>query len=131
MRIFKTKAFNKWARGLIHDDSLRVAAHEIYAGKFDVSLGKKVFKKRIATVGKGKSGGTRTIVAYQEGKHLFFMYGFEKNEKSNITDTEKKALQKLAIVYLSFSDRQLINEVTNKRLIEIKQRSIHINNPGS
>ncbi|HFE37238.1 MAG TPA: hypothetical protein ENK06_02305 [Gammaproteobacteria bacterium] len=52
MRIFKTKAFNKWAKGLLLDDSLLVASHEIAAGNFDASLGQKVYKKRIAVAGR-------------------------------------------------------------------------------
>ncbi len=123
MRIFKTKVFNKWAKGLLLDNSLLVAAHEIAAGDFDASLGQKVYKKRIAVAGKGKSGGARTIVAYQEGNNLFFMYGFEKNEKSNITNTEKKALQELAKVYFALSNKQLNKEVKDNRLIEVKRQS--------
>jgi len=122
MRIFKIRAFNRWAKGLLTDDTLLVSAHQIVAGNFDASLGKKVYKKRIAIAGKGKSGGARTIVAYQEGNNLFFIYGFEKSEKSNVTDTEKKALQKLAKVYFSLSDKELNKEVLSKRLIEIKQQ---------
>ena len=100
-----------------------MSADQIAAGNFDASLGKKVYKKRIAIAGKGKSGGARTIVAYQEGNSLFFMYGFEKNEKSNTTDTEKKALQELAKVYFSLSNKALNKEVKDKRLIEIKRKT--------
>lgn len=121
MRIFKTKMFNKWAKGLLSDGDLLASAYEISAGDFDASLGQKIYKKRIAVLGKGKSGGTRTIVAYQEGNNIFFMYGFEKNEKSNITNTEKKALQKLAKVYFTLSNKKLNIEVVDKRLIEIKR----------
>ncbi len=127
MRIFKTKVFNKWAKGLLSDDSLLVSAYEIAAGNFDASLGQKVYKKRIAVAGKGKSGGVRTIVAYQQGNNLFFMYGFEKNEKSNITNAEKIALQKLANVYFALSNKGLNKEVKDKRLLEITRQT---NTPG-
>ena len=130
MRIFKTKAFNRWAKGLISDNSLLVAAYEIAGGNFDASLGQKVYKKRIAIAGRGKSGGSRTIVAYQECNNLFFMYGFEKNEKSSVTNTEKKALQELAKIYFEFGDMELNKEVKDKRLIEIKRQMKYMNKPG-
>lgn len=123
MRIFKIKEFNKWANNLLTDDSLLEAANEIADGVFEASLGQKVYKKRIALEGAGKSGGTRTIAAYQEGNNLFFMYGFEKGSKANITKDEKKGLQKLAKVYFSLSTRDLNSEVKAKRLVEIKQKT--------
>ncbi len=39
MRIFKIKAFNKWAKGLLTDDSLLAAVDEIIVGNYDASLG--------------------------------------------------------------------------------------------
>lgn len=123
MRIFKTKAFNQWAKKLLTDENLTEAAKEIAAGTYDASLGQKVYKKRIALEGAGKSGSTRTIVAYQEGNNLFFMYGFGKGKKANIKEDEKKALQKAAKVYLALSDKNLNDEVKAKRLIEIKQKT--------
>lgn len=122
MRIFKTKVFNKWAKGLLSDKNLLAAAEEIAAGDFDVSLGQKVYKKRIATIGKGKSGGARTIVAYQEGNNLFFVDGFTKGEKANISPTEKIALQKAASVYLALCTADLNKAVKANKLIELKLR---------
>lgn len=55
------------------------------AGNYEASLGKKVFKKRIAIGSKGKSGSARTIVAFQQGNNVFFMYGFAKGRRANIT----------------------------------------------
>ena len=120
MRVFKTKAFNRWAKGLLSDDSLLVAAYEIAAGDFDASLGQKVYKKRIALAGKGKSGGARTIVAYQRGNSLFFVDGFTKGEKANISPTEKVALQNAATVYLALNTAGLNKAVKANKLIEIE-----------
>ena len=122
MRIFKTKVFNKWAKGLLTDESLLEAAYEIAVGNFDASLGQKVYKKRIAVAGKGKSGGARTIVAYQEGNNLFFVDGFTKGEKANVTPVEKVALQNAAKVYLALSTTDLNKAVKANKLIEIKQK---------
>lgn len=122
MRIFKTKAFDKWAKGLLSDKNLLAGAEEIAAGNFDASLGQKVYKKRIAVTGKGKSGGARTIVAYQEGNNLFFVDGFTKGEKANISLTEKIAFQKAASVYLALCMADLNKAVKANKLIEIKLR---------
>jgi len=37
----------------------------------------------------------------------FFLYGFSKNERSNIDNTEEAALKKLAAVLLSMSSQDL------------------------
>lgn len=50
------------------------------------------------------------------------MYGFEKNERTNITDKEKETLQEAAKVYFSPGTRDLNKEVKDKRLVEIKQK---------
>ena len=77
MRIFKTKAFNQWAKKLLTDESLLDAADELVAGKYDASLGKKVFKQRVALSNAGKSGGTRTIVrSVSKGKQCIFYVWF-------------------------------------------------------
>ena len=123
MRIFKTKAFNRWAKGLLTDESLLVAVDEISVGRFDASLGQKVYKQRVAIAGAGKSGGARTILAFHEGDNVFFMYGFEKNERANISKTDKEALQKAAKVYFALNDKKLTDELQAGRLVEIKRKT--------
>ena len=122
MRIFKIKPFNRWAKGLLSDDSLLDAVDELVAGNFDASLGQKIFKQRVALEGAGKSGGARTIVAFHEGDNVFFMYGFEKNQRTNISKTEKEALQKAAKVYFALKGKKLTDEIKAGRLVEIKRK---------
>lgn len=50
------------------------------------------------------SAGARTIVASYLGERWFFIYGFSKNEQSNISNKEKEALTKLGNELLEFSD---------------------------
>lgn len=121
MRVFKTKIFKRWAKGLLTDASLLNAVDELVAGKYDASLGKKVFKQRIALSGVGKSGGTRVIVVYHEGDNVFFMYGFEKNERANISDTEKRAFQKMAKYYLSMKSKEVGIAIKANELVEVKK----------
>jgi len=66
MKVWKTKAFARWARkeGLDDDDLLQ-AADEIASCRFEGNLGGDVVKKRVARAGGAKRGGFRTIVAYR------------------------------------------------------------------
>ena len=41
-------------------------------------------KQHLARVGQGKSGGYRTVIAFRRGDRAVFLYGFAKNERSNI-----------------------------------------------
>ena len=123
MRIFKTKTFNRWAKDLLTDESLLDAVDEIVAGNFDASLGKKVYKQRVAIAGAGKSGGARTILAFHEGDNVFFMYGFEKNQRANISKTDKEALQEAAKVYFALKGKRLTDEIKAGRLVEIKRKN--------
>src|SRR3990167_5678284 len=89
MRIFKTRCFAKWAKKEnLRDAALCKAVTEIEQGLVDVDLGGHVYKKRIAVKGKGKRGGVRSILAYQAGSEAFFIFGYTKNEKANISQEE-------------------------------------------
>lgn len=66
-------------------------------GLIDANLGGGVFKKRVGIAGRGKRGGARTLVATNKGDRWFFVFGFEKNQRSNITDNELNALQELSV----------------------------------
>ena len=68
MRVFKTKAFHKWAaQERLTDVVLRAAAKEMAQGLIDADLGGYVVKKRAALPGRGKSGEVRTLVAFKRG----------------------------------------------------------------
>ena len=51
---------------------------------------------------------------------MFFMYGFAKGKRANITPKEKKALQKMASIYLGYSDKELNIAVKQKNLFEVE-----------
>ena len=77
-------------------------------------------KKRVALQGQGKRGGARTIVATKRGRRWFFLYGFEKSERSNVDQFELKVLQEVAKELLEFDDRQLAAALTAGEIVEIK-----------
>lgn len=120
MRVFKTKRFAKWAKkSLVSDAILIKAAIEIEEGSFEANLGGSVLKKRVATKGRGKRGSVRTIVFFKKGRVCFFVYGFEKKEKDNITDNEEKAFKIIAKNLLAFSDTILKKQVAQGNLFEV------------
>ena len=105
MSVYQTKEFAKFARKAdLGNAELLEAAKAVASGLSDADLGGGVFKQRIAREG-----------------HSFFVHGFAKNEKANITPKELKALKKLATTFLSLDAEALekasaageIAEVTN------------------
>ena len=95
----------------------------IIAGNFDASLGQKIFKQRVAEGNTGKSGSMLTILAFHEGNNVFFMYGFSKGQRANISDKEKRALQAAAKDYFALKGKKLTDEITAGRLVEIKRKT--------
>lgn len=81
-------------KSALSDEALSRAVFEMAQGLVDADLGGCVVKKRVALLGRGKSGGARTIVATNRGDRWFFMYGFEKNERANIDKDELKSSRK-------------------------------------
>ena len=107
-RVFKTRHFQRWMRKTeLTDDLLLEAVLEMAAGLVDADLGCGVLKKRIGLAGRGKSGGVRTLVATRRESKWFFVFGFEKNDRANISADELAALQELAAELLTRTDAQL------------------------
>ena len=121
MRIFATRAFSRLdVTRELGDADLIAAVAEMNDGLWDVNLGGQVYKKRAALAGRGKSGGARTLVAFKSDDRAFFMYGFSKNQRSNITNKEKNALKLMARELLGYSDNQLRQALKHGALIEIE-----------
>lgn len=120
MTVFATKEFARFAReSRLSADRLFQAAAEVMDGRFDADLGGGVFKQRVARDGGGKSGGFRTIVVFRAGDHSFFVHGFAKSDKANVSAKELKALRQLANVLLGFSDEELRTARGAGELVEV------------
>lgn len=120
MKVFKNKMFQKWAESEgIKDTALKKAAREINAGLVDANLGGGLVKKRIARKGQGKRGGFRTIVVFQKGQRVIFVYGFPKNQRDNISEKEEKGLKKLAQSLLDVPESKLKDMIVNGDLYEV------------
>jgi len=119
-RIFKTRYFCRWMRKTkLADQALCLAVAEMEKGLIDADLGGGVVKKRIALPGRGRSGSTRTLVATNKGDRWFFLFGFEKNERANITPEELAALRELAKQLLDRTQVQLEQAILDGALQEI------------
>lgn len=119
-RIFKTRHFARWMRKTeLTDLALCEAVAEMAQGLLDADLGGGVVKKRVALPGRGKSGGARTLVATNKGSRWFFVFGFEKNDRANISEQELEALQDLAHDLLARTGAQLDLAVQERVLEEI------------
>lgn len=105
MAVYETRWFHRWARKEeVPASALCNAVREMRAGLYDADLGGGLFKKRIARIGQGKSGGFRTLVATNKSTRWVFVFGFSKNERGNIDKDEKGALKKLAAYMLSLPE---------------------------
>jgi hypothetical protein len=121
VRVFKTKWFVRFARKEnISDDKLREVIREAESGLNEGELGSGLIKKRIARPGEGKRGGHRTIIVYRTGDRAIFVYGFTKNAIENIDDSELKAYQELARIFLSFDNKAIIKALSVGELKEVE-----------
>lgn len=119
-RVFKTRHFSRWMRKTeLADAALCKAVAEMEQGLIDADLGGGVVKKRVPLPGRGKSGGARTLVATNRGDRWFFVFGFEKNERANISAGELEALQAIAVDLLKLTARDLDTQVETGALQEI------------
>ncbi len=92
-RVFKTRPFARWLRKTdLNDAALCQAVLEMERGLIDADLGGGVLKKRVAPSGRGKSGSARTLVATNQGDREFFVFGFEKKVRANVSAKELAAL---------------------------------------
>ncbi len=125
MRVFKGKHFSRWADGeAISDADLCRAASEAFSGQYDADLGGYLFKKRIARRDGGKSGGYRTILGFRksDSKRIFFLYGFPKNARANITSRERSALGVNASALVDADDRQIDALKAKGTILELECR---------
>lgn len=126
MRILKRKAFARWQAGeKLPDSALYKAVQEMEGGLIDADLGSFLYKKRIARPGGGKRGGYRTVLSARIGSRYVFLHGFSKNDRANITQEEKKALQFAGKVLLDLSPEALLKAIETGVLLEVCREQDH------
>ena len=119
-RVFLTRRFTRWmSKTDLSVKALCKAVEEMEQGLIDANLGGGIIKKRVALPGRGKRGSTRTLVATNNADRWFFLFGFEKNERDNISAKELSALKSLAADLLQMGATQLDAAVAVRTLQEI------------
>ena len=120
IRIFKTRTFVAAFKKVdIADTLLVTAVQELSQSLHDGDLGGGLYKKRLAVGGKGKRGSVRTIVATRAGERWFYLYGFKKNERADITPREQAALKALARDLLGLKEEELQTALRDGAIWEI------------
>ena len=120
MRTYKSREFARFARkSSIPDSDLCRALDEILRGTIDADLGGGVFKQRVRRKGQGKSGSFRTIILLRLGQIALFAYGFAKNDKANISQSDLMQFRQLAKEVFRYGPREIEQLVHTGALEEI------------
>ncbi len=121
-RIFTTEEFDDFAKSeRLADSTLVKTVVQIESGLVSADLGGNLIKQRIARKGQGKSGGFRTVLVFRNGDRAVFVKGFAKNEKSNLTVVEIRALKKIAKDILALTESELDVAVATNVLRRIER----------
>ncbi len=108
MRIYKTRWTARFARReRIGDVSLYEAIERAERGIIDADLGGGLIKQRVARQGQGRSGGFRMLLAYRVADRAFFLFGFAKNERENISTDELAVLKQMAALWLNAEEARI------------------------
>lgn len=120
-RVFKNAWFKRFAcREKITDKALLEAVARLDQGLIDADLGGHVIKQRLSRAGQGKSGSYRTIIVFRKGDKAFFVYGFPKHARENISAAETEAFKKAAKALLALSDMQIQTLLDTGALTEVQ-----------
>ena len=116
-----TKWFRKWAKKIkLSNQSLLDSINDLETGLSTVDLGGHLFKVRVKSKHSGKSSGYRTLIVFKAEYRAIFLYGFRKNEKSNISKSELQYFKKLASDLLALDSNQLAKAISTNVLFNLE-----------
>ena len=92
--------------------ALREAIDRAARGLIDADLGGGVIKQRVARPGQGRSAGFRTVIAFRAGARAFFIHGFAKSRRANVSKSELAKLKLLASVYFELNESQIAKQLS-------------------
>jgi hypothetical protein len=120
VRIFKTKALARFVRQhRISDESLVEAVHRAIRGLIDADLGGQIIKQRVARPGEGRRGGFRMLIGLGADRAIY-LFGFAKNERENISNSELLTLREITANFLGASKAEIAKALTDGTLIEVQ-----------
>ena len=121
MQVFKNKWFARFARQTgIGDRDLCEVIERAERGLIDADLGGSVMKQRIARPNEGRSGGFRSIIVFRQDERAFFVFGFAKSGRDNITADELTEFRALAQQYLRLTAAQIQAAIEAEKIIEVR-----------
>lgn len=94
----------------LSDLQLWQAVKEMESGLIEANLGSHVYKKRVPLQGRGKRGSVRVVIVYKAAEKIFFVLGFAKNEKANLSAEELQSVRALASELLSILRHNLTGQ---------------------
>lgn len=116
MKHYKYKKFALEAKKHdVQDEMLQAVLSDFLSlddkGRQKYALGAGLYKIRIASAkGRGKSAGSRSLLAFRRDDRMIWLHLFAKNDKANVTNTELGKLKKLAAILLGL-DMSGINKL--------------------
>lgn len=96
------------------------AIQDAERGLIDADLGFGLIKQRTSRPNEGKSGGYRSIIVHRHGDLSIFIYGFAKNEKDNISESELQLLRDAAKAILEMDQAKLVEFLSSSRMREVE-----------
>jgi len=122
VEIFKNKWFNKFAKHEgISDSALLEDIEAAERGLIDADYGGGVIRQRIARVGEGKSGGYRSVILFRSGDKAFFVFGFAKSARANISRAEERDFKDLSKEVFSLSETTLQTLIKRGAFVPVKR----------
>ena len=97
------------------------AVENLEKGLSVANLGSNLFKIRVNRAGQGKSSGFRTIIACKKEDKAIFIYGFSKNERSDIDKTELHYFKKLGSDLLQANAHQIEKFKNEQVLFDLEE----------
>lgn len=125
MKHLKIKKFCNEAKKIALEDEILVETLNLFSKlnreeQLKFSLGAGLYKLRIATKeGRGKSGGSRSIIAFKNDNGMYWLHLFSKNDKANVTTSELKKLKHLADIMFALTDEQISKLISLGELSEV------------
>ena len=117
----KTKWFHKWAKkNLISDKALLKTIESLINNLTVADLGGGLYKVPTPAIGKGKSGGFRTLVACKEMDKAIFVFGFSKAEKDNLDEDELRSFKNLAKDLLQISTKEYLRLIESGHFFKLE-----------
>jgi hypothetical protein len=122
VRVFKNTWFTRFAaKEGIADGELKAIVNDVLeAEQAEANLGGGVYKVRVARPGEGKSGGYRVIVFFRSGERTFYVYGFAKSSRGNISQKELRKFKENSRRLQALSEAQIEAWLKDGTLYEIK-----------